>query len=327
VHWIVLLAFSASLILGALALFRHRPSRRAAGSARAPSPQLERRTPSIAPPLVGAMEEESSWRAGVVLERELEHDETTATFDWFRVQSAARTDPGQKRRQNEDRYLCLPDAALLVVADGMGGEVAGEVASTIAVDEIGAAFSEVASHGPEWPLDVDEKLPKGGQLLVDAICRANDAIRRRTREEPRLRGMGTTIVALHFAARKNRIYVAHVGDSRAYRLRDGVMTLLTTDHTLAGIAGAKGGVGDKLAWALGAAEHMTIDVKAIVPQVGDRFLLCSDGLSKPVGDSEIESVLASETDLERCAERLIDLANERGGPDNVTAVVAEIVTA
>lgn len=228
---------------------------------------------------------------------------------------AAATDAGRVRSGNEDRFLAR--SPLFAVADGMGGHLAGEVASQLAMDGI----SEVADAGPV----LDES------RLVSAIEGANSVIRRQARDHPELSGMGTTCTAVVIT---DRIRIAHVGDSRAYRFRDGRLDQLTRDHTLVASLVAEGiidpdeartdGRRNIITRALGADDEVRVDRLETDVAPGDRLMLCTDGLHGQVDDAAIAAVLAEATSPDDAAERLVDLANAAGGDDNVTVVVVDI---
>jgi len=228
---------------------------------------------------------------------------------------AARSDVGRVRAGNEDRYLARPP--LFAVADGMGGHRAGEVASALAIELLERTTLE--SGGSE--LDV----------IVDALERSNTAIRERARARRALAGMGTTCTVA--VVTDGLVHVGHVGDSRAYRFRAGDLEQLTDDHSLVATM-VRDGVLDPdearndarrniITRALGAEDHVDVDVVSSDLASGDRIVLCSDGLSGQVRDDAIVAVLATESDPRRAVDRLVDLANEAGGDDNVTVIVID----
>jgi protein phosphatase len=237
------------------------------------------------------------------------------------VDIVSLSDVGQKRSTNQDAYgsFVRPSGErLLVIADGMGGHRGGEIASQVAVAAIETAF-ETSSAAP-------------GELLLDAFQAANVRVRERAHREPHLTGMGTTGVAL-WLGRKGRAWVAHVGDSRAYRLRDGVFEPLTADHSVVGELLRRGLLSpaeadahprrNELIRSIGAMEEMEIDVAEVDARPGDRFLLCSDGLCCVVDDAEIGQVL-SRASTDEAAHELIEIAKARGGPDNITVQVVAV---
>jgi serine/threonine protein phosphatase PrpC len=226
---------------------------------------------------------------------------------------AARTDVGRVRTGNEDTVLAAPEELIVAVADGMGGHQAGEVASATAM----AAFVDHLHRGDS---------------VGDAITRANDAVYAKASEDLSLRGMGTTLTAA--VVDGSTLVIGHVGDSRAYLLRDGAMTQLTTDHSVVAELIAAGELTEAEAQAdprramitraLGIDTDVSVDVVAVDITPGDRLLLCSDGLTTMVPDDEIAAILARETDPEPAADALVRAANAAGGADNVSVVIADV---
>ncbi|MEV7005891.1 PP2C family serine/threonine-protein phosphatase [Streptosporangium sp. NPDC051022] len=231
---------------------------------------------------------------------------------------AARSDVGVRREANEDSGYA--SARLLAIADGMGGHAGGEVASSLAVAAIAA---------------LDESLPRTGVDLVAAIKSTardvNHKLREMSEHDPTLRGMGTTLTAMLWDGAS--FALAHVGDSRAYMLRDGALYQITHDHTL-----VQSLVDDGRITPEQAAEHPRrsmvlrvlegtgdgeLDLSLREAQPGDRYLLCSDGLTAVVGPETLFNTLTDIGDPDEAARWLIDLANRGGGPDNITCVVAE----
>lgn len=245
----------------------------------------------------------------------------------MKVRSAGSTHVGRVRSSNEDHYGTFDDLALYVVADGMGGHAAGEVASLMAVQTVRDAFSEATA---------DRTQPSGrehdpSRRLVWAIEQANLRIYTAGAENQSLAGMGTTVAAVwvdHEAA-----YVAHVGDSRVYRLRGNTLDQVTADHSLVNDYLSRGimtpdeaaahPMKHVLIRALGTAPAVAVDVRRIELAPGDLFLLCSDGLSNVVPVGELASVLSKSdrADLGAGCQALIDAANRHGGLDNITAVL------
>lgn len=228
---------------------------------------------------------------------------------------AARTDTGQVRSRNEDASRIEPSAGLFVVADGMGGHRAGHVASRLAVEVVG---DRMLASGPEqgWE-DARRRLSR-------AVTAAGNRILREGREDPERRGMGTTCTAL--LVRSGRWAVANVGDSRAYRLRDGELEQISVDHTA--YPGSS-----TLTRALGTEDDPEPDLFEGEVRAGDVFLLCSDGLMLTHADEEIGSALARAAPADgpdgpaepaSVVDRLVEEANERGAPDNVTAAVVVV---
>ena len=252
----------------------------------------------------------------------------------MKVQAVGRTDVGMKRSHNEDNFLLVEGQSLFVVADGMGGHACGEVASQMAVDNLARFFKETSENDEiTWPFKEEKGLQYEENRLVTAIKLANLRIFESSSSDARFRGMGTTVVGGLFA--NGTIYIGHVGDSRAYRLRGGALEQLTEDHSLLNdyIRANKltpeeiEAVPHKnvIVLALGMKESVQVDVSRLEPMANDIYLLCSDGLSGPVSDPEIQEILATNTaDIGEAASALIARANENGGPDNITAVVVRV---
>lgn len=224
-----------------------------------------------------------------------------------------RTDVGRQRQANEDSYLAR--SPLFVVADGMGGAQAGEVASLTAVQ----AFQSGLPAGP----------PEAG--LETLIELANRTIHEQAHADSSLAGMGTTITAAVVDAEKDEVAVAHVGDSRAYRLRDGILQRLTKDHSLVEEMRRRGQITEKQAEdhpqrsiitrALGPEPEVQVDVQTVAADPGDIFMLCSDGLTTMLDDERIRDLINGATSLEAATRALIDEANRAGGRDNITVVL------
>jgi protein phosphatase len=241
---------------------------------------------------------------------------------------AASTDCGRVRPNNEDCVATRPEIGLAVLADGMGGHNAGEVASQMAVD------ATVRSLSGEWPAGraSDRVLPHS--RLVLAIERANEEISRAASFERRYRGMGTTIVAALW--RGGQVSIAHVGDSRAYRLRRGKLELLTRDHTEAREQFEKGLMTieqtrtarnrNLLTRAVGIEPGVAVEVSTHEALAEDVYLLCSDGLHDMLSDGAIERTLMESTGpSSAAADALVHAANAAGGLDNVSAIVARVL--
>jgi PPM family protein phosphatase len=223
----------------------------------------------------------------------------------------ARTDIGLVRTNNEDSYFADPERGLAIVADGMGGHAGGEVASKIAVDTISDGLKPPDSI---WPFG---RAQRERNLILDSIRRANRRVRDAAEQDAALTGMGTTVVVLW--VRGVRAHVAHVGDSRIYRYRKGGLVQLTRDHSW---ASEEGSMRNVLMRAVGAESDVAVDHRLLDVTPGDIFLLCSDGLTGPVGDDGIVTALREFKNGEEASQRLIDLAKENGAPDNVTVVLA-----
>jgi serine/threonine protein phosphatase PrpC len=254
-------------------------------------------------------------------EDEADIEEITSPVARILVSAEGQSDGGKVRRRNEDSFLVLPERSLFVVADGMGGYAGGDVASALAVETIGGAFEANSFAGKT---ESAENVPRRGREMACAILMANQAILNRAASEPALEHMGTTVVAARFSPNKQRVYVGHVGDSRCYRARRGVMKQLTTDHTFVGL-GLKGPGAENLYQAVGIKPRIRIDVVVDKPQPDDVYLLCTDGLSKMATDDQILDIILDEPDLEAAVYSLIELANDRGGKDNVTVILVKVL--
>jgi protein phosphatase len=269
----------------------------------------------------------------------------------LRVRFCGRTDPGRVRSNNEDQFLIAalvralqveqtslpccgdirfspPRGHLFVVADGVGGHAAGERASALAVGVI----EDFVVSTLQWCLQLrgvaEDQVLRGFRT---ALAQADERLFREAERRPELRGMGTTLTAAY--CRDAELFVAHAGDSRCYLLRDGALARLTRDHTLVGEMLRQGMLGREEAAqhrlrhvvtnVVGGSEAgVHADVSHLTLQPGDALLLCSDGLTEMVPDADIRDALAALEGPEACCRRLIDMANEQGGRDNVTVVVA-----
>ena len=252
----------------------------------------------------------------------------------LRVEVAGETNVGKKRAHNEDNFGILTDHGVYVVADGMGGHASGEVASQLAIDTV-REFFEATHDDPEktWPYKMDRSKGYEENRLITAIKLANLRIFEKAQRESKSRGMGTTLVSI-FAV-EDGVYTAHVGDSRCYRVRGGQIEQLTEDHSLLNdYIKMKHLTPEEIAnfphknvivRALGMKETVKVDTRFESPQAGDTFLLCSDGLCGPVTDEQILEAVISSPDIQTASRKLIDKANENGGPDNITAVLARWV--
>lgn len=254
-----------------------------------------------------------------------EHDVPTDHDLRVLTTAIAQTNTGKRRDRNEDRFLKLSSERVYAVADGMGGYAGGHIAAEMAVELLEESFVKKKFHadirGPELPWRAAE--------LAKAVQRANLKIFERGKKEPWLKDMGTTLVAARFAGHKERLYVAHVGDSRCYRLRDGKLRQLTTDHTFGNLGVVDDGpTSDALSRAVGATPGLTIDVIIAETRPEDVYLLCTDGLTRMVPDEgTIADTIENAETLQDGAERLVELALEGGGRDNVTVVLVEVTPA
>jgi protein phosphatase len=233
------------------------------------------------------------------------------------IRYAVRSDVGMLRESNEDSAYA--GARLLAVADGLGGHAGGEVASAAAIDAL-------------RPLDAE--LPAGELLnaLAHAVHQANESLQQIAQTDPSLRGLGTTLTAMLWSG--SQLALVHIGDSRAYLLRDGELFQITHDHTLVQTLVDEGRI--TLAEAASHPQRSlllrAIDGKQAEPDLqlhdakaGDRYLLCSDGLYSVVSMERLREVLSTVADPDDVVRQLIDLANQAGGPDNITCVVADVV--
>ena len=237
------------------------------------------------------------------------------------LRTAASSDVGLRRRGNEDRFAVAPELGLCLVADGMGGHSAGQVASTLAADSVVATLRELAGTG----LPATEKLRR-------ALEDANRAIYAASRQKSECAGMGTTVVALLFEA--GRAGLGHVGDSRAYRVRNRRIRQLSDDHSVVGELLRRHEISADdarehphrhvLTRALGVRGHVQPDLAELTPEAGDLFVLCSDGLTNHLEDHEIAKLVLESSDLDASCAALIELANRRGGEDNTTVVLARL---
>ena len=256
----------------------------------------------------------------------------------MRLDYAATTHVGRIRKVNEDSLLVLPDENVFVVADGMGGHGAGDVASSIAVKAIEDVFVNTAQRKgvATWPARIASGDDLHSVRLVGAIKSAHRGILKEIKARPKLMGMGTTVVACYFA--NGRLYIAHVGDSRCYCLRGEEFHLLTKDHSLVNDMLDRFSLGQdherRLAFlshvvsrALGVDDESNseADISIVAPMPGDVYLMCSDGLNNEVNDVELAKLLATEKDPRSACRELVKGALEHGGRDNITAVVVRFM--
>ena len=255
----------------------------------------------------------------IVYDEDAATEEPTRSESLFLVSSTAQTDTGLRRKRNEDSLLVLESSGVFVVADGMGGYRGGELASQLAVETMAHAYRSQTFEG-----EPHENVPAHASELARAMQTANMKILEMAKAKPELKGMGTTVCAARFSANKKRLYVGHVGDSRCYRLRNGVLKQMTADHTMAD-HGVKGPQSAYLSRAVGIWPTVPIDIVMAVPLADDVYLLCSDGLTKMLTDESIAEVLRDEEELKAAVERLVATANSRGGKDNVTVILIRVV--
>jgi protein phosphatase len=232
------------------------------------------------------------------------------------------SDAGRVRPNNEDAVAVVPDAGLAVLADGMGGYNAGEVASAMATQIVSQSLRASPSAGAPNPRELRQR-------VLRSVQEANEAIHRASLAQPAYRGMGTTLVLAVFHG--VQVTVAHAGDSRLYRLRQGQLTPLTRDHSLLQEQIDAGLLTPELARtaqhknlvtrALGVMPFVESDIAEHAVQPGDTYLLCSDGLNDMLTDGEMAAILKRETALQSAGRALIDAANAAGGRDNISLVL------
>lgn len=263
----------------------------------------------------------STSRVVLSYEEEADEEEATSPHALILLSAHGDSDRGRRRRANDDSLLLLPEYSLYAVADGMGGYAGGQVASILAVDTLKRVFEQKSFVGEvRAPIPI----PRRGWELASSILQANWAVFEAARARPELSKMGTTLVAARFSPNKQRVYIGHVGDSRCYRLRGGSLRQLTTDQIMSTI-GLQGPRANDLLQAIGVTSDLAIDLIVDKPCAGDIYLLCSDGLPKMANSLEIQRILSEEPDLEAALYGLIELANDRGGKDNVTVVLIKVV--
>jgi len=236
----------------------------------------------------------------------------------MKLSAAARSDVGMRRTANEDAYALAPALGLYLVADGMGGHVAGQLASRLAAEHTVEALQLVADRSAT----LTEKLRY-------CVAAANHHVFATAQGKPEVAGMGTTLVAV--LAGGGRLALAHVGDSRAYLVRSGRIRQLTDDHSLVAELVRRREISPDAAHghphrhvltrAVGVRRSVDPDLAELTPASGDVIVLCSDGLTTHVQDPEIAALVAAESDLEEACGRLVALANARGGEDNVTVAL------
>ena len=251
-----------------------------------------------------------------------------------KINFAELTDTGRVRDHNEDAIGVNPDIGLMVLADGMGGYNAGEVASGIAVQIVSELAFEGAHRENRDEIDPHSGMMRQSIVLRDAVYRANKIIFQTAQSQTHCEGMGTTIVACMFF--DNRVSIAHVGDSRAYRVRDGGLEQLTMDHSLLQELVDRGFYSAEEAQrstnrnyvtrALGVEPSVEVEVNEYDVLPGDIYLLCSDGLPDMVEDEDIHLTISTFNDsLDIVSKQLIELANDHGGRDNVSVQLAKVI--
>lgn len=249
--------------------------------------------------------------------------------------AAGLSDVGLQREHNEDSFCILPEHRLFIVADGMGGHRAGDIASRMATAEMSTFFDATQTRDGEtsdWPLELDERLTPQQNRLVSAVKVANQRIFQASIRSRAVQGMGTTVVGALFTRDDCKIHIAHVGDSRAYRIRGLDIVQLTRDHSLLNdyllvmpnlTATQKNRLPTNvITRALGIQDGVAVDLYFERIEAGDTYVLCSDGLSGMVSDEDILKIVHdADTDIESATKALISEANEKGGEDNTTVVL------
>jgi len=241
--------------------------------------------------------------------------------DPLRIECGVRSDPGRIRPSNEDFFIANVKGAIFLVADGMGGHAAGEIASQLAATTVEEAL---LNDGAELTT---------AQRLQFAIQKANETVFETQRARPDCRGMGTTLTVLAF--RESQSYVAHVGDSRAYLMRDNILNQLTQDHSVVWPLYKSAIISKEdisrhpqknlITRSIGTQPQVEADLHEGVAQEGDVYLLCSDGLTDVLSDRQILELLAEKCrSSQELSDMLVDAANAGGGPDNITAIVVRL---
>jgi serine/threonine protein phosphatase PrpC len=250
-------------------------------------------------------------------------------------ESLGVTDRGLRRHHNEDQFLIRDDLALYVVADGMGGHAAGEVAADLAVREVERVIEATRDYeDATWPQDWDPRLSLNANRLAQAIVSAHRRVTGAVEVDTGLRGMGATIVASLLDAAHRELTVAHVGDSRAYLHRNHAIELITSDHSwvheqvLAGLLSEEAARNHPLknvvTRALGGSQEPNVDIAERPLTADDLLLLCSDGLNTMLSDGEINDVLRRDGDLKELARQMVVEANRKGGLDNITVILVRL---
>ncbi|MCB9507333.1 MAG: Stp1/IreP family PP2C-type Ser/Thr phosphatase [Myxococcales bacterium] len=253
----------------------------------------------------------------------------------MKLEYAGQTDVGLKRGHNEDSFSVLSDLGLYMVADGMGGHSAGEVASRMACEAIASFFRETEEDDEmTWPYKMEKGLGYEANRLAVGVKLANLRIHECAQSNASQRGMGTTIVGMRFT--KDGFVVGHVGDSRVYRVRDEQLEQLTEDHSLLNdYIKMKELTAEEIAnfphknvivRALGMKDTVQVDLRTDAARAGDLYLLCSDGLSGMLPDDRLRSIVVESAGrgLDEACRALIDAANAAGGTDNITVVLVRV---
>lgn len=249
----------------------------------------------------------------------------------MRIEAAGQTDVGCVRKHNEDNLLVDLELELFIVADGLGGHAAGEVASQIVIDKVGQFIAQTVEQDRTWPMEYDPSLPYDGNRLKAALMLADQAILDDIRGNPERESMGSTVVA--GLVRGNRITLVHVGDSRAYLLNSKGIFQITRDHSWVAEQVANGILTPEearkhpfrnvITQALGNGGDLDVAVQELEIAELDRLLLCSDGLSGMVQDIDIWRIVSGADSPESAVRQLVAEARGNGGEDNITAVLVE----
>lgn len=258
----------------------------------------------------------------------------TAASKVLKIVAHGRTDVGRRRPHNEDSIEVCEDLNLYVVADGMGGHAAGEVASRMAVETL----REFIAHATRdrdftWPFGIDDNRSHSENILLTAFQLANRKVCQLAGENTDYMGMGTTLAAVFVP--DGQAHIAHVGDSRVYRMRKGLLELLTMDHSWVNEQLQRQIITEDEArnhrWrnvitrALGNRLELEVDLKTIETEADDLFLICSDGLTGMLEDQQLAELLLEETDLIQICDNLIEAANHTGGLDNISVVLVRVL--
>jgi serine/threonine protein phosphatase PrpC len=253
----------------------------------------------------------------------------------LRIAAAGLTDVGRQRRHNEDHILLRPELGLYVVADGMGGHNAGNVASALVTTSVDNFWAATEIDGTPAAKTEDTGLTANARRIAHAIRKANRDVYEISSTHQQHHGMGSTVVAAYLPPNTDELHVAHVGDSRCYRVRDGQIKQLTRDHSLINDAlDIKPDLTDAdlarlpkniITRALGMKDVVKVDVRTEKVRAGDIYLLCSDGLSGMVTDADLGDVLGMTEHVQDSCEVLVAMANDAGGTDNISAVVVRVL--
>ncbi len=255
----------------------------------------------------------------------------------MRIQHASKSDVGMKRDNNEDNLMVLPEENCFAVFDGMGGHAAGEVASAIAANEVKEFFTLTGrDEEATWPFKGDRQKSYDENRCITSIKLANARIIEASEQDGAKKNMGTTAVMMHFVERNGsgpKCLVAHVGDSRGYHFRGGVLKRITIDHSLVEEYLRMGKITEEEAKnfpqkniilrALGQQKQVEVEVSSFVPEAGDIYMVCSDGLSGMITDEAMQAIMQRSPNIDAAAKKLIDTANANGGVDNVTVILAQ----